>query len=396
MPRTLTVSIVPLVLLLACAAVDAQQASELSLADVLEVTLAHHGDGQAEAADATLGTGLLAGLPVLSALHVQSDLDRGTDETEVSLNLPLKSSLRRRLDDSLAGIEPRLEQANRDYRAWYFSGLIREAVWAHRLATEQVEQAQARVRLLTQLESRAKLQAQAGSLPEYALLLTGQERLDAELLLADREAAQREAAQRFHALTSLPAVPTSITEAGSIPDNPDYAAHPELVRLELGQEQNRALAGLADPQASNWNLALVARDFAGPGEDERQFGLAVDVPLGIVDVRNRGAESQKAAASRDFSRQRDERRLEIRREWLSLKSDAERLATRQHLLRKSTRLGERIEAQLLALRASNEVEAELVLRRLLDVLDRRSELALIEWEIHRNAARQRQAAGQTL
>ncbi len=382
--------------LLAGTASLAQQASDMSLAEVLTATLAHHGDGEYEPTDATAGTGMLGGLPVLSALHVQSDLDRGTDETELSLSLPVKSGLRRQLDESLSGLESRLAQANREYRAWYFSGLIRETVWAHRLATVQIAQARQRMQLLSELESRAELQAQAGSLPEYGLLLVRQERLDAELLLTDREAAQREAALRFRAVTGLPAVPSDIAETAPVPERPGYAAHPRLLLLALGQKQSRAIAGLADPQAANWNLSLVARDFAGPGEDERQVGLAVDVPLGLIEIKNRGAESQKAAADRDFVRQRDEVRLEIRREWQALQSDAERLRTRQSLLRKSAQLGEQIEAQLLALGMSNEVEAELVLRRLIDVLDRRSELALIEPQRQRNAARQRQTAGQSL
>lgn len=375
---------------------QAQQASNMSLPEVLAATLAYHGEGETEAADAGAGAGILGGLPVLSALHVQSDLERGTDETEVSLNLPVKSGLRRRLDNSLSGLDARLDQANRDYRAWYFSGLIRETVWTHRLAGVQIEQARERVKLLSELEARAELQVRAGSTPEYTLLLTGQERLEAELLLADRQAAQREAALRFQALTGLPAVPADIAETTPLPERPNYATHPRLLLLELGRAQSRAVAGLSDPQAANWNLALVARDFAGPAQDERQYGLSVDLPLGMLDVRNRGAESQKAVAQRDAARQRDEARLEIRGEWQALRSDAEHLRTRQRLLEESARLGEQIEAQLLALSTANEVEAELVLRRLIDVLDRRSELALIELEIHRNAARQRQAAGQSL
>lgn len=381
---------------LVAGAAQAQQASDMSLAEVLTATLAYHGDGETGAEAVNAGSGILGGLPVLSALHVQSNLNRGTDETEVSLTLPVKSNLRRSLDNSLSALETRLGQANRDYRAWYFSGLIRETVWAHQLAAVQIEQARERKQLLSDLEARTELQVGAGSTPAYSLLLLGQERLDAELLLADREAMQREAALRFHALTGLPAVPSDITETAPAPASPNYAAHPRLLLLELGQEQTRAVAGLADPQAANWNLALVARDFAGPLQNERQYGLAVDVPLGIVEVRNRGAESQKAASLRDTARQRDEIRSEIRADWQTLLNTADHLRTRQRLLQASARLGGQIEAQLLSLHTSNEVEAELVVRRLIDVLDRRSELALIEPEIRRNAARQRQAAGHSL
>ncbi|MEQ9394620.1 TolC family protein [Haliea sp.] len=374
----------------------AQQASDMSLGEVLSATLAFQDAGHSESVDVAAGMSLLGDLPVLSALHVQSDLDQGADETELSLNLPLKSGLRHRLDESLSGLEVRLSEASTVYRAWYFSGLIREAVWAHRLAQVQISQARERVKLLAELESRSKLQVKAGTVSEYAVLLAGQERLDAELLLSDHQAALREAALRFGSLTGLPAVPSDISEPVPVPQQPRYDIHPRLVLLESKREQERLLAGLADPRAANWNLALVARDFSGPGQDERQFGLAVDVPLGLVEVRHRGVESQKAAAQRDFILQRDQARLEIRRDWQALRSDAERLQTRQRLLQESALLGEKIEAQLLSLRASNEVEAELVLRRLLDVLDRRGELALIKSQIHRNAALQRQAAGYPL
>ncbi|HCD57129.1 MAG TPA: hypothetical protein DEQ90_17020, partial [Halieaceae bacterium] len=164
---------------------QAQLASDLELNEVLRTTLSYHGYG-AEVADADVGDdGVLAALPSLSASRLQSDQRLGTDETEIALNLPFKSSRRRDVDADLGALQQSLQQVQQRYRAWFFSGLIRDAVWEHRLATLQLEQSRARAALILELEQRAALQADAGAIPGYAALLLTQERLDAELRVAD-------------------------------------------------------------------------------------------------------------------------------------------------------------------------------------------------------------------
>jgi hypothetical protein len=373
--------------------VQAQLASDLALHEVLSATLVHHGYTAEAAAGPDGGNGLLAALPSLSASRLQSDQRAGTDETELSLNLPFKSRQRRDLDADLAALQDRLRETQQRYRAWFFSGLIRNAVWEHRLATLELEQSRARAELLLELEQRAALQADAGAIPGYAALLLTQERLDAELAVADGLARQRAAQAGFVALTGLPAVPERLEEATPQPEAPDYREHPQLALLALDREQQRALIALSDPAAVDWNLALTARSLDGPGPAEHQYGLAVELPLGFFEVDNRAGQAQRAALGRDFTRQRDTLRTSIRQEWIALSTEARRLRERRELLLASARVGERIEAQLLALRSGSEVEVELVIRRLLEVLERRSEASLIDAQIAYNAARLRQTAG---
>ena len=375
---------------------QAQLASDLELNEVLRTTLSYHGYG-AEVADADVGDdGVLAALPSLSASRLQSDQRLGTDETEIALNLPFKSSRRRDVDADLGALQQSLQQVQQRYRAWFFSGLIRDAVWEHRLATLQLEQSRARAALILELEQRAALQADAGAIPGYAALLLTQERLDAELRVADGVARRRAAQAGFSALTGLPAVPKQIAETASLPAEPDYSQHPQLALLELGRDQQQALIALTDPAAADWNLALTARSLNGPGPTENQYGVAVDLPLTFIEVSNRASEVQRASLSRDFSLQRDSLRTGIRTQWITLSAEAQRLRERRELLLQSARIGQRIEAQLLTLRSSSEMEVELVIRRLLEVLERRSEAALIDAEIQHNAARLRQTAGLAL
>ncbi len=379
---------------LCCAApVQAQLASDLALHEVLTATLVHHGYTPEAAAESGEGGGLLAAVPSLSASRLQSDQRAGTDETELSLNLPFKSLQRRDLDEDLATLQGSLQETQQRYRAWFFSGLIRDAVWEHRLATLELEQSRARAELLLELEQRAALQADAGTIPGYAALLLTQERLDAELAVADGLARQRTAQAGFVALTGLPALPARIIEATPHPREPDYSQHPQLALLALDREQQRALIALNDPAAADWNLALTARSLDGPGPAEHQYGLAVELPLAFFEVDNRAGQAQRAALGRDFTQQRDTLRTGIRQEWIALSTEAQRLRERRELLLQSARVGERIEAQLLALRSGSEVEVELVIRRLLEVLERRSEASLIDAQIEYNAARLRQTAG---
>ena len=373
--------------------VQAQLASDLALHEGLNATLVHHGYTAEVSAESDGGNGLLAALPSLSASRLQSDQRAGTDETELSLNLPFKSLQRRDLDENLAALQDNLRETQQRYRAWFFSGLIRNAVWEHRLATLELAQSRARAELLRELEQRAVLQADAGAIPGYAALLLTQERLDAELAVADGLARQRAAQAGFVALTGLPAVPARIVEATPQPEAPDYSGHPQLALLALAREQQQALIALNDPAAVDWNLALTARSLDGPGPAEHQYGLAVEVPLGFFEVDNRAGQAQRAALGRDFSRQHDTLRTSIRQEWIALSTEAQRLRERRELLQASAQVGERIEAQLLALRSGSEVEVELVIRRLLEVLERRSEASLIDAHIEYNAARLRQTAG---
>lgn len=377
-----------------CAALaHAQLATDLELHEVLSATLTHQDGGSAPAVEPASADGLLAGLPSLSASRLQSDRDFGTDETEIALNLPFKSGQRRNLDETLVALETRSREAVARYRAWYFSGLIRETVWEHRLAELQLEQAGERVQLLSELEQRASLQVRAGALPQYAALLLVQERLDAELAVVDGLARRNAAQAGFSALTGLPAVPAEIVEQAGAPADPAYADHPQLALLALAREQQQALIALGEPATADWNVSVVARSLEGPGPTDYQYGMAVDIPLTIFTVQNQASRTQRAVAGRDFALEADTLRASIRQRWVTLSAEAVSLRQRRELLQHSARVGEQIEAQLLGLRAGTEVEIELLIRRLLEVLARRSEAALIDSDIQLNTARLRQTAG---
>ncbi|HBO14635.1 MAG TPA: hypothetical protein DD491_17770, partial [Halieaceae bacterium] len=170
---------------------------------------------------------------------------------------------------------------------------------------------------------------------------------------------------------------------------------PALIRLEAARAQETTQLSLSAPATASWNLSLIAREFEGPQLTEDQYGLAVEMPLNFLGTQSSSNRSQQGAARRDYLIARDQLWLSLRREWDTLRAEARHLDRRRELLGEAAVLADRIEAQVTALEASNEIEAELRLQRLLDVLDTRAALARTDALIGRNAARLRQAAGRT-
>jgi len=337
----------------------------------------------------------LSGVPTFSASYVDSQAPLGTDEAEVSLNLPIKSATRRRLDGELEAQASDYAEAAAAYRRWLYAGQVREAAWARRLADLALAAARERRSLLAELNGRLARLADSGAIPRYTALITARSLVDAELAVDEAERSLAREESLFQALTGLASLPGNLAEAGPLPAAPDWQRHPALRRLEAARAQEATRLALSAPAAASWNLSLIAREFEGPQLTEDQYGLAVEMPLNFLGTQSSSNRSQQSAARRDYLIARDRLWLSLRREWDTLRAEAEHLARRRELLGDAAVLADRIEAQVTALEASNEIEAELRLQRLLDVLDTRAALARTDALIGRNAARLRQAAGRT-
>lgn len=395
--RGLRVSLIPraiplLAILLCLAGPAAAQITDLEAA--LETALAQ-ADTHGEDALPEAGS-WLAGLPSVMVAYYDSTESEGTDEAEVILNLPFKSPARRRLDAGFETLDGGLAGASEAHRRWVYSGLVREHAWAYRLADLRLSATQEKRSLLETLSARIQRLAERGAVPVYQGLIVERERLAVELEAATLASERHAARAAWVTLTGTDNVPGDLSEPGSPPDAPDYATHPALLLLDRRNDQQQQLLALNAPQNTDWNLGLVARDFDGPGFDDRQLGLSVELPLGFTGIQNTGNLSERRAVSRAYLLERDRLSLALRSEWEALNAEAALLQRRQEILGEALALADRIQAQLERLDATNEVESELLLQRLLDVLDTRAEASVTDALIGRNQARLRQAAGRSL
>lgn len=374
----------------------AQSISELSLPDALAAALQRDGAPASGTASPYQASSWLAGLPSLSLSYLGSDERYGTDETELSVNLPVKSGRRRSADDKLESLAAELDDAGLRQRELYYSGLIREAVWSYRLADIRRRFAADKRQVLLAMERRQRELFAASAVSEYPLLLLQTELVDVEIAQQDHLHDARHWLQRYRQVTGLGTLPADIREA--VLDEAGFrpALQPQLRMLELGHRQRRQLLRANSPQADDWNLSVTAKNLDTDGYDEQQYGLGLEIPLSGLDIARQSDNAEWRSAERDYLQTRDQLLNELRGSWEMLLNVQETLRNKQRLLEQSEQLTTRIADQLAQLQSSNEIAQEIALRRMMDAIDTRAAVAINRIFIDQNNAMLRQAAGISL
>lgn len=383
-------------LLLAPQLLLAQSISELTLEDALAAALSTGVAGEERGTPPYQASSWLAGLPSLSLSYLDSDERYGTDEAELSINLPVKSGRRRSADKQLNTLGLELDDVSRRQRELYYSGLIREAVWSYQLADTRRRFAADKRQLLLELERRQSELVAASAASRYSLLLLQMELVDVEIAQQDYLQEARRWLERYRSVTGLGTLPADIREAAPATDHFPGDLHPQLQSLELAHRQRLQMLRANSAQAADWNLSLHAKNLDTAGDDEQQYGLGVEIPLSALPVARQADDSEWRSAERDYLLARDQQLRAVKDSWEQLLIEQETLRQKQSLLDRSEALAGRIADQLSQLQASNEIAQEILLRRMMDAIDTRAEVAINRVLIDQNNAMLRQAAGMSL
>ena len=371
----------------------AQSISELTLQDALAAALSSYAVSEEGRSPPYQASSWLAGLPSLSLSYLGSDERYGTDETELSVNLPVKSGRRRSADQKLNTLDTELDQVNLRQRELFYSGLIREAVWSYRLADARRQSAADKRQLLLELEGRQRELVAASAASEYSLLLLQMELVEVETVQQDYLQGARLWLERYSQITGLGTLPVELREAAVVDGRFQPGQHSQLQGLELARRQRLQLLHANSAKAADWNLSVTAKNLETAGYDEQQYGLGVEIPLSVFSVARQSDNSEWRAAERDYLLARDQLLKELGGSWDQLLIERETLQQKQSLLGRSSQLAGRIADQLAQLQASNEIAQEIVLRRMMDAIDTRAEMAINQVLIDQNNAMLRQAAG---
>ncbi|RLQ22545.1 hypothetical protein DWB85_06035 [Seongchinamella sediminis] len=365
-------------------------ASELGLTDAVWAALERN---SVEATPAPFSSSAwLAALPSLEISYLHSEERLGSDETELGLNLPLKSPYLREQDAILRSLDEKLSAADAEQRRLFFSGLVREAAWSARIAEVRLAQAEQRNQLLQQLHQREEALLEARSTNRYGLLLLRQELVDAQLQIADQRAELRRWLQQFRQLTGLASLPADLEEQAPDP-SAAWHGHPMLRLLDIGWQQQQALIAASSERSTPWNLRLGAKKIEVASSDETQYGLAIEIPLGFLDWADEASRSDWREAARNYGRERDQLQTALEQRWQRLQLDAAHLRDRQALLEEAASISGELETQAEALGSQNELGREVWISRLIDSLERQSAAAINRLYIGQNLAMSRQAAG---
>ncbi|MEH6557599.1 MAG: TolC family protein [Oceanicoccus sp.] len=338
----------------------------------------------------------LAALPSISLSYLNSDNREGTDEAELSLNLPIKSYSQRRIDKKLQTLVDEYKAISIQQKRVYLSGFIREAIWSYKVAQVQRQSASKKSHLLKQLAQQYQDLFTAKSISEYSLLRVQKEWFDAQLNELEYQQELQRWLQQYHAITGLGSIPDDIVEDAINTSNFSLEQHPQLRLLIMAWSQKQQMMLASGNQSAPWNVALTARNVDSPDFQDDQYGIGVEIPLSFIDM---SSESQKGEWQRErqsFDMSRDELRLGLQRRWNMLVNESTTLRKKSELLRHSSELSKRLAQQSKAFRAFREIGEELVLRQLIDAVDAQASLELNKIYIQQNNAMLRQAAGISL
>ena len=342
-----------------------------------------------------LKNGWLAAQPHLEASYVDSRENEGIDESLISLQMPIKTSAQRKADERLIALHPEASDNMLRLRRLDMSGRVRELAWSHRIAALTLERAEARLQTMTSLAAKSRQLAESGAAPPYQALVLQQAAIDSQIAVTRAYNQVAGALNRFTALTGLAEVPEPM-EVSTAVEQPSFVTHPLLRDLDIAYAMEMATATATDQNRTNWNLALLARRFEGPEDNEDQYGLEVQIPISFLGSRNVSKEANSAQIRRRYQLQRDQTLIQLRDTWLSLERERRELQEEARLLQESEEAYSRMEALLTQLSSTSEIESELLFNRLLEIQDRRTRLLLLPALLGRNNARLNQAAGESL
>jgi len=382
-----------LTMLASAATASSGTLSHLTLADAVAAAEQRHAGGIPSVGDTPYqSSSWLAALPSVGISYLGSDENEGTDETELSLNLPIKSVAGRKYDKELRLLAEQIEATDGQRRQLYLSGLVREALWSHRIAQTRGQYSEKKIALLEGLLERQQSLFEARSASRYSMLLIRQELTDARIGLQtfqwEAEAWQR----RFQDLTGISSLPVNITEA-ALSGETDYSQHPQLRLLDLGWRRQQAVIAATSGNSTPWTVALTAKQLDNPQFDENQYGLAVDIPLSVFDISSESSRADWQEASRSYWQTRDELQMALMLRRESLAGEAAHLLRQQVLMEESATISEQLLAETHSLMGENELAREIWVRRIINDIDKRADAAINKLRTGQNLAMTRQALG---
>ncbi len=342
------------------------------------------------------GSSWLAAPPVFSASYLASNRTWGTDETELSVSLPLQSPEHRRRNEELRRVDPQLAEAAAALRRWQLSGWLRDIYADRQRGRLALALAEAEQQALESLAERAQAQKQAGSLPPYDLWVIEQELRAARTRVARQQAALDKLADSYVELTGLSQWPPRAGESGSIPAAPGYENHPQARFMRALSEQGLAAVRAGSASLTPWSFGLVGREFSMSDRTEWQYGVSLNIPLGTGKVaKSVAVSSGERTLRRQFFLELDAWRAALRRRWAEVDAEREALLEEQRLLAADEALAA-VGRQLETLQVSGEIPIENRVQRRLALLRAQRRPAIVEAEIEATEALLRQLAGESL
>jgi len=376
-----------------------QSVTSITLSDVLDATLSTHKNKNASSAIFTKNkqaTTWLASSPTLGVNYLKSDQTQGTDELELSLNLPFKSALQTEIDDDLIHSSKTLQLLFTLNQSLYFSGLIRTQLWDIKIAKTKMSNIEKKLTFLARLEKQYQQLAQSSQITKYPLLLIQQEVLDAKIALLEHDESLSSLMQQYQLLTGLGYLPQNIEEEDLITEKLLMTAHPKIKKLDQEWFEFERNLQLSTNKSEPWNLSLSAKRLDNSNLNETQVGIGIEVPITFLSIEKQSLSNEWQREKNNYDLARSTQLITLQQQFQWLLSQQKSLAQKQSLLEQSKSLSKAIIHETQLLIDANQIEQGQALRRMLNAFNTKSQLSLNQLFLLENIAMLRQSAGISL
>jgi len=337
----------------------------------------------------------LVGLPTIQLSLQQSDRKLGTDECQISLNLPFKSRTRINLDKQLLNTSKSFKNIADKKKALFVSGLIRETIWNYKIAIKKRDVEEMKLDWLEKQQSLLVKLVQSGG-SNLDLLFVEKQLLEVKLLILEFNQEAQMRLIQFQGITGETTTPEKFFEGDITDELTVLNRHPTVQQLQLAIEQSSIKYKLAGKPNSPINLSLTTLEINAVGANDRQYGIALEMPIGLRKSKTQTDHSIWLQEQNDLSDQL----MTFERNFLTLFSELKGthqfLNKKQALLERQSIKTKQIFAKLEQLRKNNELNPGLFFQRMIALITSIHQVELNQIYIYQNQSRQKQLAGVSL
>lgn len=375
-------------------------AAPLTLQDVLSAaTEKYRFDNQSSINQAELAqpaASWLANTPSVSLLYLHNQQSWGSKETEISVNLPIKSRLQREIDQQLRLTTPLIKQHALAQQALFLSGLIRFTLWEYQQHLIYTKQNEHKLSVLNTLLQHYEKLSKAGNSPSYLTLLVKQETIQSRLALLDHQTQANKLLTEYRLLTGLNAFPNNLSEDNRSSNVDEINQHPDIQALDASWQVYVAKFNVSTQQAQPWNISVSAKRINTAGLSENQIGLGVEMPFSMGNNTNQSQYTEFSQAQSQYLLERGKLSQQIQQAMTYARAQLQLSQSRQTLLIEALNIADQLQATLDNLLLSKIADQEWILRRTLEIVDTQAQYAVNQLKLQKHVADLNQAAGKSL
>jgi hypothetical protein len=374
----------------------------ITLTDVLAATVEKENKKNRQHLASKQTLSWLVSSPTIGISHLKTDLERGNDESEVSLNFMMKSSGQKALDIQLNNASLESQKLFINHKKLLLSGLIREQVWELKLAEFEVNNLSKKLGFLDRLENQYQQLFTSSVSTKYSLLLIRKEKITSEIKKLEYRQRAKQVLNQYQQLTGLRILPININENNDFLKNESLTidklilAHPQIKQLKQQWLEHKLRMKLATNTNAPWQLSLSAKQLSNPVFDETQLGVSAEIPLTFINIKNQALNSEWLTARNNYDSTKQTLFFSLKNQFQALQSQQQTLSQKQALLEEGQSISQAIIKETQLLIDADQIDQEQAIRRMLTAFSSQYQLTLNQLLLFKNTAMLRQAAGISL